>query len=77
MKVRECRGKASKGSSSIRAPVILPIPDPDWAVEINKFYPGEIDRDLVPSRAPAFVSGKAGQKRESSFPSRRDPVSLY
>jgi len=62
---------------SEHVPVILPIPDPDWAVEIKKFYPGEIDRDLVPGRAPAFVSGKAGQKRESSFPSRRNPGSLY
>lgn len=37
---------------SEHVPVILPIPDPDWAVEIKKFYPGEIDRDLVPGRAP-------------------------
>ena len=43
---------------SEHVPVILPIPDPDWAVEIKKFYPGEIDRDLVPGRAPAFVSVK-------------------
>lgn len=54
---------------SEHVPVILPIPDPDWAVEIKQFYPGEIDRerDLVPGRAPAFVSGQAGQKREISY----------